>query len=84
MNDLSEVRSFYERSKLLIYTVALREQKVHPIYYLRPSWSCSLLVVTQIWGHSKLFSPLPATVGALYSYREKHSALSALVDWRLI
>ena len=48
----------------------------HPICYLRPSCSCSLLVVTQIWGsHNELFSPLPAKVRASQSYHEKGSAL---------
>ena len=34
--------------------------------------------------HSRLFSPLPATVRALHFYREKISALSSLVDSRRI
>ena len=31
----------------------------HPIYYLRPTFPCSSLVVTRIPGHSRLFSPPP-------------------------
>ena len=34
--------------------------------------------------HSRLFSPLPTAVRALHFYREKDSALSAIVDWRRI
>ena len=57
----------------------------HPIYYLRPSVSLSLLVVTQIRGHIAGSSPpLPTTVRALHFYREKISALSSLVDSRRI
>ena len=37
-----------------------------------------------IVSHSGLFAPLPATVRALHFYREKDSALSSLVDSRLI
>ena len=48
-----------------------------PILLFSPFLSCSLLVVTQIRGHtgSRLFSPLPITVRALHFYREKDSAL---------
>ena len=47
-----------------------------PIYYLRPSFSLSLLVVTRIRGHTAGSSPpLPTTaVRGLYFYREKISA----------
>ena len=55
----------------------------HPIH-LRPSFSLSLLVVTQIRGHIAGSSPpLPTTVRALH-YRENISALSCLVDSRRI
>ena len=44
-----------------------------------------LIVVTQIRGHIAGSSlPLPITVRALHSYREKISALSSLVDSRRI
>ena len=57
----------------------------HPIYYLRPSFSLSLLDVTQIRGHIAGSSPhLPTTVRALNFYRGKTSALSSLVDSRRI
>ena len=48
----------------------------HPIYYLRPFYSRSLLVVTQIRGHITGSSPpLPTTVRALHFFRENSSAL---------
>ena len=53
----------------------------HPISFLRPFLFLSLLVVTQIRGHIAGSSPpLPTTVRALHFYREKISALSALLD----
>ena len=55
------------------------------ICYLRPSFSPSLLVVTQIGDHiADSSSPLPTTVRAFHFYREKISALSSLVDSRRI
>ena len=57
----------------------------HPIYYLRPSFSLSLLVVAQIRGHIAGSSPpLPTTVRALHFYRENTSTLSSLIDSRRI
>ena len=57
----------------------------HPIYYFRPSFSLSLLVVTQIRGHIAGSSPpLPTTVRALHFYRDSISAFSSLVDSRRI
>ena len=56
----------------------------HPIHHLRPS-ILSLLVVSQIRGHTAGSSPLlPTTVRALDFYRAKISALSSLVDSRRI
>ena len=50
-------------------------------YYLRPSFSLPLLVVTQIRGHiSRLFSPRPTAVRTFDFYREKTSALSSLLN----
>ena len=57
----------------------------HPIYYLRPSFSLSLLVVTQIRGHIAGCSPLhPTTVRALHFYLDHVPALSSLFDSRRI
>ena len=54
---------------------------VHPINYLPPSFSLSLIVGTQIRGHIAGSSPaVPATVRALHFYRENISALSSLVS----
>ena len=50
-----------------------------PIYYLRPSFSPSL-VVRDPGSHSSLFSPLPTTERALRCFRAKTSVLSSLVD----
>ena len=50
-----------------------------------PFFSLSLLVVTQIRGHTTGASPpLPTTVRALHFYRDKISAFSSLVDSRRI
>ena len=59
---------------------------LHPIYYLRLSFfSLSLLVVTQIRGHTAGSSPpLPTMARALHFYRGKISALSSPVDARRI
>ena len=58
---------------------------LHPIYYICPSFSPSLLVVTQIRGHTAgSCPPLPTRVRALHSYLENISALSSLVDSRRI
>ena len=58
---------------------------VHSIYYLHPSFSLSLPVVTQIRGQITGSSPsLSTTVRALHFYRDKISALSSLVDSRRI
>ena len=59
---------------------------LHPIYYLRLSFfSLSLLVVTQIRGHTAGSSPpLSTTVRALHFYREKVSAVRSLDDLRRI
>ena len=48
-----------------------------------PSFSLSLLVVTQIRRHIAGSSPPLPTVGALHLYRENILALSSLVDSRL-
>ena len=56
-----------------------------PIFYLRPSFSLSLLVVTQIRGHRASSSPLlPTTVRAFHFHRDKISTLSSLFDSRWI
>ena len=68
----------------LIFTYATN---FHPISYLRPNFSPSLLVivVTQIRGHIAGSSPpIPTTVRALHFYREKILAVSSLVDSRRI
>ena len=58
---------------------------LHPIYYICPSFSPSLLVVTQIRGHTAgSCPPLPTRVRALHSYLENISALSSLVDSRRV
>ena len=59
---------------------------IHPMHYIRPSFSLSLLVVTQTRGRidGRLFSPLPTTARALHFYRDKTSILSSLVDSRRI
>ena len=62
----------------LIFTYATN---FHPISYLRPNFSPSLLVivVTQIRGHIAGSSPpIPTTVRALHFYREKISGLPSL------
>ena len=54
-----------------------------PFFFSLPSLIC--IVVTQIRGHiAGSFPPLPATVRAVYFYRERISALSSLVDSRRI
>ena len=56
-----------------------------PIYYLRPSFSLSLVVVTHIRGHiGGSSTPLPSTVRALHFCREKISSPSSPVDSRRI
>ena len=65
--------SFFERGGVL------------PVYYVRPSFFLSLLVVTQIRGsQSGLFSPHTLYGSCLAIYRECISALSSLVDSRRI
>ena len=56
-----------------------------PFILSSPFYSLSLLVVTQIRGHTAGSAPpLPATVRGLHFYHEKISALSSLVDSRRI
>ena len=54
----------------------------HPIYYLRPCFSLSVLVVTQNRGH--IAGSSPPTVRALHFYSKNISVLSFLVDSRRI
>ena len=57
----------------------------HPFYDLRPSFSLSLLVVTQIRGHIAGPSPpVPTKVCALYFYCQKISDPFSLIDSRRI
>ena len=60
----------------------------HPIYCLRPSFlhSPSYIIRSRNsdpGSHSRIFSPLPATVGALHFYHDKKLS-SSLVDSRRI
>ena len=73
----------YKTTKSIGHCTATFSFFFHPIYCLRPSFSLSILVVTQIRGHVAGSSPpLPTTVRALHFYRENISALSSLVDSR--
>ena len=56
-----------------------------PLYFLRPSFSLSPVVVTHIRGHiGRSSTPLPSTVRALNFCHEKISSLSSPVDSRRI
>ena len=78
MSSLSSIHQHILPYKTLIY--------LFPSLLLSsPFYSFPLLVATQIRGHVAGSSPpLPTTVRALHSYREKISALSSSVDSRRI
>ena len=60
--------------------------QIHPIYYIGPCCSLSLVVVTQMRGHTAGSSPPPPHYGACLALfcRGKTSARSSLVDSRRI